>query len=60
MKTGNTWIIISLKTKQAFYGIEQSTLRFSTEEIAVEVANQLFRNEKEYIVVCIPELQRIA
>lgn len=45
------WIIIDLKTSHALYGFGGKTFKFSSQEIAEEVANQLFEFQTEFITV---------
>ena len=45
------WIIIDLKTRRALYGVLGKTLKFSTKEIAEEVASQFFEKAETYMVV---------
>lgn len=59
MKENKTWIIIDVKTKKALYGFKRKTLTFSSEEIAIEVAEQFFETYNEFLVVQIPELNNI-
>lgn len=51
MKKRRDWIIIDIETRKALYGVKQKTLMFSSEEIAEEVAEQLFEKPDRYIVV---------
>ncbi len=51
MKEQANWIIIDLKRSTALYGIKNLTLRFTTQEIAHEVAQQFFEKRDEYTVV---------
>ena len=41
------WIIIDTNTGKALYGAERKTLRFSTEEIALELAKQFFFKKRK-------------
>lgn len=45
------YIIIDLRTLAALYGAGGKTLKFSSKEIALEVASQFFNNEEDFIVV---------
>ena len=45
-----TWIIIDCRDSAALYGVDNKTLRFSTEEVANEVARQFFKKGDDYIV----------
>jgi hypothetical protein len=51
MKKRKDWIIIDIQTKKALYGASQKALMFSSEEIAKEVAEQLFEKHDRFIVV---------
>ena len=51
MKEPKNWIIIDIQTMKALYGVKNKTLRFSTKEIAQEVAEQLFEKTDRYIIV---------
>lgn len=50
MKKENMWIIIDIRTRKALYGAGSRLLRFSTEEVAKEVAEQLFEKTSAYII----------
>lgn len=50
-----SWIIVDLNTKAALFGIGAITFRFSSHEVANEVASQLFKDDTCYILVMITE-----
>ena len=50
MKKQNMWIIIDTKTRKALYGAGHKLFRFSTEEVAKEVAEQLFEKGEMFII----------
>lgn len=56
MKTENKWIILDNQTGKTIYGIGEKTMRFSTREIAIEVAEQLFKNSLEFMVLNIDDI----
>ncbi len=45
------YIIVSLLTNKALYGVAGITLHFTTYEIAYEVGKQFFKNEIDFRVV---------
>jgi len=45
------YIVVDLRTKQALYGAERKTLRFSSPEIAEEVGSHFFVNKEDYMIV---------
>jgi len=45
------YIIVSLLTNKALYGVNAITLTFTTYEIAYEVAEQFFINESDFRIV---------
>ena len=51
MKETRNWIIINTIKRQALCGVKSKALRFSTEEIAREVAEQLFEDRSEILIV---------
>jgi hypothetical protein len=50
------WIIIDCENSKALYGINRKTLRFSTKEIAHEVAKQFFQKGDKFILFNIDSL----
>jgi len=60
MKKRRDWIIIDIETRKALYGVKQKTLMFSSEEIAEEVAEQLFEKPDRYIVVNVAQDLRLS
>lgn len=51
------WIIIDCRTEKALYGVERKTLRFSTREIAEEVARQFFLNGEDFTLFSVDSIQ---
>ena len=49
-KKNDAFIIINNITSKALYGLEHKTLKFSTEEIAKEVADQFFTDDNDYVI----------
>lgn len=47
------WIIIDTKTHTVLHGINNVSLRFSSDLIAQEVAEQLFKNKEDYFIACL-------
>lgn len=47
------FIIIDSKTGEALYGFNNFTLQFSSDLIALEVANQFFESQTDYTIVAI-------
>ena len=47
------WIIIDIKRLAALYGFGGKTLTFSSKEIALEVGNQFFVNNEDFIIISI-------
>ena len=45
------WIIINISTGKAIYGGNDKTMRFTTKEVADEVARQLFKPSTEFLIV---------
>lgn len=60
MKKRKDWIIIDIETRKALYGVKQKTLMFSSEEIAEEVAEQLFEKSDKYIIVNVVQDLRLS
>lgn len=54
MKKQN-YIIIDIATEKSLRGAGKKTMRFSTKEIAREVAIQIFASEEKFIIVDIIE-----
>lgn len=50
MTEKRTWIIIEMKTEKAIFGLKNVTMRFSTREVALEVAECLFANDNDYLI----------
>lgn len=51
MKEEANWIIIDVRTRQAMYGQNKKAMRFTTEEVAMEIATQLYEKSDEFLVV---------
>lgn len=49
------WIIIDLKMKTALYGKKNKTLKFSSFEIAEEVAKQFFNDPTECMIIYVTD-----
>ncbi len=49
-KKNDAFIIINNMTSKALYGLEHKTLKFSTKEIAKEVADQFFTDSNDYVI----------
>ncbi len=50
MKESRNWIIIDVKTEKCIYGLEGVTMKFSTRDIAEEVAECLFKTDSDFIL----------
>lgn len=50
------WIIIDCENSKALYGANRKTLRFSTREVADEVARQFFQKGDKFILFNIDSL----
>ncbi len=51
MKKEKNFIIIDTRTSKAIYGVKNKAMRFSTKEIAEEIAEQLFEKISECLIV---------
>ena len=47
------WIIVDTVKYAALYGFGQITLSFSSKQIALEVANQFFESENDFMLVSV-------
>jgi hypothetical protein len=45
-----TWVIIDLRTGKSIYGINNVTMRFTTSEVAHEIAFWLFETREDYLI----------
>lgn len=56
MKKEKEWVILDLRTKKLLYGVGRKTLTFSTEDIAIEVAEQFFEVPEIYTILNIKDI----
>jgi hypothetical protein len=51
MKPENKFVIVDLRTQMTLYGVKSNVLRFSTRDIAEEVAEQFFTDSTHYVIL---------